>query len=374
MHAGNTAAATATATKRSSQKKPTGRSGKEREKGPVGKGNDMYGLANVSVPASVDESSLSQEDREFRQERRAQWPSRSNVERKKREEQERKERGELPQESLQKRRLREVLAKQRKLGHHEASRECTSVLTPCKFFVRGRCHKGRKCAFSHDPALKANAKHGQKRKRDQRGASHSVYASDNAKQVQHHQRKQQRGPDKGGLLRKILEPEMHAERSQLLQAFRFIVKNNFFLENDDPASVDYSPWDSFGVSEDNGAVKLQSQQTASEQLLLNSSTNESLPEDAGDDELDALALPIDANTTHDGHHDGDGFNDEDDDDHDGQVEEPEDSDEGDGDASEGNESGGNDHVDVTPPGQGEAKDADVDDAEPVGEEEGNTQF
>lgn len=242
----------------------------------------------------VDEQSLPQEEREFRSERRNHWPTRSNVERKKREEAERKQRGELPSESVQKRRLREVLAKQRKLGHHEASQECKAVLVPCKYFLNGRCNKGRKCAYSHDPAYRSKQKSSKKRKEgdseaDDKGPADKTEATRNTKR-QKSSKRQAKGPGKGGLLRKVLEPEMRAEHSQLLQAFRFIVNNNFLLDDKDPSALDYAPWN----TDEDTAAEIEEEEPLSAadagHAALSAATADwrYISEHAGDAELEAL--------------------------------------------------------------------------------------
>lgn len=201
---------------------------KSKEKERVGKGPDEYGMKGVQV-SFPNEQQLSQEEREFRQERRQNWPTAVNVERKRKEEEERKQRGELPKDTPARKRLRQVLAQQRRLGHHEATRECGRFLPPCKFFMRGKCRKGKKCPFSHD---KRSHKLGGKRKRH----------SDSNKPAQPKGgANKSKGPDRGGLLRLLLRPQIRRERSHLLQALRFIV-NNDFLQGGEGAGFRFFPW------------------------------------------------------------------------------------------------------------------------------------
>ena len=99
--------------------------------------------------------------------------------------------------------------------------------TPCRFFLRGRCKSGRRCAFAHDESAREKA-------RDEKAkASTSI------------------DPNGGGnratsftLLRKLLAREVRADRSRLLQVFRFLVNNDFLRGHDPsrPGNLWMFPW------------------------------------------------------------------------------------------------------------------------------------
>ena len=297
------------------------------------------------IPAvkPVDVASLPEDVRRYREERAKNWPSRTTVERRRREAEERCERGELSEKhtadddaakTARRAALREILARQRELGHFEASEEigeelghlggitgdeeegggdgnrkgkgrgvgrerddsapakrqrrdagggaggrqgtrpcrywqlgkcrrgdacdfvhagdargnragicstgaencptdcptnaATNAATPCRFFLRGRCKSGRRCAFAHDESAREKAKADKKAK-----ASTSI------------------DPNGGGnratsftLLRKLLAREVRADRSRLLQVFRFLVNNDFLRGHDPsrPGNLWMFPW------------------------------------------------------------------------------------------------------------------------------------
>jgi hypothetical protein len=78
----------------------------------------------------------------------------------------------------------------------------------CKFFVNGRCLKGERCTFLHDPRLQKRPRRG--------GGSYSFSSFPLSKE---------------SLLEKLLRSEMAHEHHVILQCLKYIVQNNFFQES-----------------------------------------------------------------------------------------------------------------------------------------------
>ncbi|CAO3670731.1 unnamed protein product [Rhizopus stolonifer] len=159
-------------------------------------------------------------------ERKKNWPTPKNIERRAREEAEQMARGELPLKRKPKIQQNERPNKRQTVNPIESvkkeeddddvmdperdaisSKDPSSmgkILLPedrpqkkCAYFMKGRCHKGDSCIFLHEKSTKPNKKTPSIKK-------------------------------KPGLLFKLLEKEMLQEKSVILQCFRYIVDNNFF--------------------------------------------------------------------------------------------------------------------------------------------------
>ena len=297
------------------------------------------------IPAvkQVDVASLPEDVRRYREERAKNWPSRAVVERRQKEAEERAARGQLSSSTTdaaaaaaaRRAALREILAKQRELGHFEASEEigdvgggagdeeagfaaaaggggnrkgkgrggrdpdaggddsapakrsrrdagagarrgtrtcrywqlgkcrrgdacdfvhegdaggnrtgppstgaeiCPTIsptnaatnATPCRFFLRGRCKSGRRCAFAHDESAREKARAAA---RDKKAKASTLTTNGGGDQSQ-------------TLLRKLLAREVRVDRSRLLQVFRFLVNNDFLRGHDPsrPGDLWMFPW------------------------------------------------------------------------------------------------------------------------------------
>eukprot|EP00898_Chlorokybus_atmophyticus_P003050 jgi/Chlat1/3746/Chrsp259S03894 len=88
---------------------------------------------------------------------------------------------------------------------------------PCYYFAQGRCRKGNNCTFAHDTASN-----------QQNTSSKSVEKGPARNNRPHNPTQRKRDPT---LLEKLLAREIRLENSRLLQAFRFLVLNNFFGED-----------------------------------------------------------------------------------------------------------------------------------------------
>lgn len=119
------------------------------------------------------------------EERKAKYPTKENVQKRLEEEQKKRERGEIIEENGP--------FKKKKRSKGKTNR-------PCKYFKRGKCTKGDQCAFRHDEK-------GKKELNIKTKSSSS-------------------------LLETLFEKEITLEKSTILQCFRYIVKNNFFLDNE----------------------------------------------------------------------------------------------------------------------------------------------
>ncbi|KAG0345517.1 hypothetical protein BG004_003657 [Podila humilis] len=80
---------------------------------------------------------------------------------------------------------------------------------PCRYFMRGRCGKGDKCTYSHDPSLKNKTQSTQK----------ANATASNRKELFR---------ARPSLLQMLLSGEIKEEKNVLLEAMRYIVDNNFF--------------------------------------------------------------------------------------------------------------------------------------------------
>jgi cleavage and polyadenylation specificity factor subunit 4 len=223
----------------------------------------------IPVVKPVDVSTLPEDVRKYREERAKHWPSDRNVQAK-------DEAGEdlAREKELRRARLREILAKQRELGHFEASQEIgedgsgalsdgekkpttkraredtegredtgdekkvaeenatVSANRVCRFWLSGGCRKGSACDFKHESApgnesrcrffAKGYCKAGAKcpfkheaRTPGENNRSRGANASSSVSQQT--------------LLKKLLSKEIETDQSRLLQLFRFFVNNDFFI-------------------------------------------------------------------------------------------------------------------------------------------------
>ncbi|GAQ88045.1 Zinc finger domain containing protein [Klebsormidium nitens] len=189
-------------------------------------GNKL-GRARAAATANANET---EEDvRKWREERRKHYPTEGNVQKKAEEAAARRARGELEDldGAARRARLREILQQQRALGVVGSETEAAAMLDGgkrqavegpggrpergvCFFFLKGHCRKGRRCQFLH-----------QRTPRGERGPGGP--GNDRRRQNQ----VAKRAPT---LLEKLLAPEIRKDKSHLLQSFRFMVNNNFFLE------------------------------------------------------------------------------------------------------------------------------------------------
>ncbi|GJJ72467.1 nuclear fragile X mental retardation-interacting protein 1 [Entomortierella parvispora] len=83
----------------------------------------------------------------------------------------------------------------------------------CRYFLKGTCHKGDKCSWSHDAALAAKVQ-----KSVQASVKTEVFRT------------------RSSLLQMLLSGEIKQEKNVLLEAIRFIVDNNFF-EKEEPTGA-----------------------------------------------------------------------------------------------------------------------------------------
>jgi len=203
----------------------------------------------------VDVSSLPEDVRRYREERAKHWPSDKNVKAKR--EAESTEEAQRAKE-IRRERLKEILAKQREMGHFEASQEIgndgegvadscagaeakevvgadetktktkTDATKVCRFWLQGGCRKGDACDFKHESAPNS----GQKCRFFARGRCKA-----GARCPFRHEAVDAGGKtvaDAAGnpgnpqtLLKKLLNKEIKRDESRLLQLFRFFVNNDF---------------------------------------------------------------------------------------------------------------------------------------------------
>ena len=202
----------------------------------------------------VDVSSLPEDVRRYREERAKHWPSDENVKAKR--EAESTEEARRAKE-MRRERLKEILAKQREMGHFEASQEIGNdgegvvdsgagaeakneevdadetktrkdATKVCRFWLQGGCRKGDACDFKHESTPNS----GQKCRFFARGRCKA-----GARCPFRHEAADAGGKtvaDAAGnpgnpqtLLKKLLNKEIKRDESRLLQLFRFFVNNDF---------------------------------------------------------------------------------------------------------------------------------------------------
>ena len=202
----------------------------------------------------VDVSSLPEDVRKYREERAKHWPSDKNVKAKR--EAESTEEARRAKE-MRRERLKEILAKQREMGHFEASQEIGNdgegvvdsgagaeakeeeedadetktkkdATKVCRFWLQGGCRKGDTCDFKHE----STPNNGQKCRFFARGRCKA-----GARCPFRHEAVDAGGKtvaDAAGnpgnpqtLLKKLLNKEIKRDESRLLQLFRFFVNNDF---------------------------------------------------------------------------------------------------------------------------------------------------
>jgi|TARA_B110000003_G_scaffold237501_1_gene242645 cleavage and polyadenylation specificity factor subunit 4 len=203
---------------------------------------DANAAATMAEVKVVDPSSLPEDVRRYREERAKYWPSDRNV-RAKTEAGEEEERA----RAARRERLREILAKQREMGHFEASQEIGEeeggVAAPaaldgkgvearaadgskvCRFWLQGGCRKGSACDFKHESAPNKD----QKCRFFARGRCKAGARCPFKHEVTE---RKSSAADGGGnpqtLLKKLLDKEIKRDEQRLLQLFRFFVNNDFF--------------------------------------------------------------------------------------------------------------------------------------------------
>lgn len=83
--------------------------------------------------------------------------------------------------------------------------------------MRGKCRHGDACTYKHDETERERRK---RRKREKRADAPVVTCAERD----------------GGLLRRLLQPDIDKEHDILLQAIRYIVRTSFLAE-DEPADA-----------------------------------------------------------------------------------------------------------------------------------------
>uniref|UniRef100_A0A7I4CVX0 C2H2-type domain-containing protein n=1 Tax=Physcomitrium patens TaxID=3218 RepID=A0A7I4CVX0_PHYPA len=167
---------------------------------------------NVMVALKASEED-DDEIRAWREERMRNYPTRSNIQRKKEALEGKVARGELIDEDTRKRqqRMKEILAKQAELGVPVAEVPAHYLSQSYKEDRgRGRCKKGFKCHFAH------TGPRGKKGGDNEagRGGPKGVGVE------------KKRPPT---LLSKLLQGEINRDKSYILQCLRYFVNNNFLL-------------------------------------------------------------------------------------------------------------------------------------------------
>lgn len=205
--------------------------------------------AESETPAAkpVDPASLPEDVRRYREERAKHWPSDRNVKAK-------LEAGEEEERAraLRRERLEQILAKQREMGHFEASQEILgegdggsdvgakkSSDKPeggnkavgeagkvCRFWLQGGCRKGDACDFKHE----VTSNNDQRCRFFARGRCKA-----GARCPFKHELAEKNAPGRSvpsgnpqTLLKKLLHKEIRRDEERLLQLFRFFVNNDFF--------------------------------------------------------------------------------------------------------------------------------------------------
>ena len=201
----------------------------------------------IPVVKPVDVASLPEDVRRYREERAKHWPSDSHVQAK-------LEAGEDEERAraLRKERLREILAKQREMGHFEASQEIgeegdgerTAAMTTkreqrvgeqekkpsgdsvkvCRFWLQGGCRKGDACDFKHEAGPNSDQRCRFFARGRCKAGKRCPFRHDIVD-------KKTSGVSSGNpqtLLKKLLHKEIKRDEERLLQLFRFLVNNDFF--------------------------------------------------------------------------------------------------------------------------------------------------
>ena len=202
----------------------------------------------------VDPMRLPEDVRKYREERAKHWPSDRNVRAKLEAGEEERAR------EARRRRLREILAKQREMGHFEASQEIekdgdgvgeattetknkkdgggAAVGTKvCRFWLQGGCRKGDACDFKHESAPSSD----QRCRFFARGRCKS-----GSRCPFKHELAEKKTSVEGGnpqtLLKKLLDKEIRRDEGRLLQLFRFFVNNDFFADTGATTAPWMFPW------------------------------------------------------------------------------------------------------------------------------------
>lgn len=205
--------------------------------------------AERETPAAkpVDPASLPEDVRRYREERAKHWPSDRNVKAK-------LEAGEEEERAraLRRERLEQILAKQRELGHFEASQEILGegdqggdisakklsdkpegvnktggdAGKVCRFWLQGGCRKGDACDFKHE----VTSNNDQRCRFFARGRCKAGVRCPFKHELA--EKKAPGGNVSSGnpqtLLKKLLHKEIRRDEERLLQLFRFFVNNDFF--------------------------------------------------------------------------------------------------------------------------------------------------
>jgi len=207
--------------------------------------------ADVSELRPADPTRLSEDVRKYREERAKHWPSDRNVRAK-------LEAGEEERASeARRRRLREILAKQREMGHFEASQEIgedgDGVVEPpppttegggaastkvCRFWLQGGCRKGAACDFKHASAPSSD----QRCRFFARGRCKSGSRCPFKHELAEKKTTSVEGGNPQTLLKKLLDKEIRRDEGRLLQLFRFFVNNDFFADAGSTKALWMFPW------------------------------------------------------------------------------------------------------------------------------------
>jgi len=216
--------------------------------------------------ATSEAATLTEDDRRYREERARNWPSERNVKAK-------AIAGDAEKAKERRRELlRDILAKQRELGHFEASQEIgedgsmalgkddkraknvkreregetkgeeakeegekrtANGNKACRFWLSGGCRKGSACDFKHEAAAGIESRcrffaKGYCKAGEKCPFKHESRAPDDSKKANIGGGYAPSTASQQTLLRKLLSKEIEADQSRLLQLFRFFVNNDFF--------------------------------------------------------------------------------------------------------------------------------------------------
>lgn len=103
------------------------------------------------------------------------------------------------------------------------------IRRPCRFFFRnGSCRNGSNCRFSHE------MEEGQQQSQQQQQRNLSQPSKSGSNRNKNNAKKRKRGGHTSSdtLLRKLLENDMERESTLTMQLLKFIVDNNFFLDDE----------------------------------------------------------------------------------------------------------------------------------------------